>query len=333
MKRMVTVMALITLFCFSSAAQKKHFERVEKLPEGEQVRHSIGSFFGGIKDGNVEEFTFDAPYEVVWPAVKRVAETFAKTGKRPVTAIEEENGRIQNGVITQNAFIGAGPGAWLDLFLSEATQVSTTKTKVSIMRKVVEKEITGDREIKTQWSNGKLERYLLTQIEDEIKNSGATTASNVDVSNEPMKSLAGKYIKKGKPTDYIEFKSNGTFSGWEYGMAQKGNFRLDGNAVIMNLGGVLEIKGDISGDTITWESDNSVYVKEGSAAASSISSDVLTNSDVLKMIEAKLPDSIIIAKIRTSACKFDTSTDALIKLKQAGVSDAIIQAMVEAALK
>jgi hypothetical protein len=57
----------------------------------------------------------------------------------------------------------------------------------------------------------------------------------------------------------------------------------------------------------------------------------LTNDDVVKMVQVKLGDGVIIAKIKSSACKFDTSTDALIKLKEAGVSDAVMQAMAEAA--
>jgi len=56
----------------------------------------------------------------------------------------------------------------------------------------------------------------------------------------------------------------------------------------------------------------------------------LTNDDVIKMVQAKLPDAVIVAKIKSSPCKFDTSTDALIKLKQAGISDAVMQAMAEA---
>jgi hypothetical protein len=48
------------------------------------------------------------------------------------------------------------------------------------------------------------------------------------------------------------------------------------------------------------------------------------------MVQAKLGDAVIVAKIKSSPCKFDTSTDALIKLKQAGVSDAVLQAMAEA---
>ena len=56
----------------------------------------------------------------------------------------------------------------------------------------------------------------------------------------------------------------------------------------------------------------------------------LTNSDVVKMAKVKLADGIIVSKIKSSACNFDTSVDALVKLKEAGVSDAVIQAMNDA---
>ncbi len=55
----------------------------------------------------------------------------------------------------------------------------------------------------------------------------------------------------------------------------------------------------------------------------------LTNDDIIKLVQGKLPDSIIIAKIQSSACAFDTGTDALIKLKQAGVSDMVLDVMVK----
>jgi hypothetical protein len=58
--------------------------------------------------------------------------------------------------------------------------------------------------------------------------------------------------------------------------------------------------------------------------------EVLTNSDVVKMVKVKLADGIIISKIKASACNFDTSVDALVKLKEAGVSDPVIQAMHDA---
>jgi hypothetical protein len=55
----------------------------------------------------------------------------------------------------------------------------------------------------------------------------------------------------------------------------------------------------------------------------------LTNEDIIKLVQVKLPDSRIIAKIKSSACAFDTSADGLDRLKQAGVSDAIVLAMLE----
>ncbi|MGA2000820.1 MAG: hypothetical protein ABSG52_12560 [Terriglobales bacterium] len=58
--------------------------------------------------------------------------------------------------------------------------------------------------------------------------------------------------------------------------------------------------------------------------------EVLTNGDVVKMAKAKLGDAIIISTIRASACNFDTSVNAMVKLKEAGVSDPVIQAMRDA---
>jgi hypothetical protein len=58
--------------------------------------------------------------------------------------------------------------------------------------------------------------------------------------------------------------------------------------------------------------------------------EVLTNSDVVKMAKAKLGDGIIIGTIKTTACNFDTSVNAMVKLKEAGVSDRVIQTMRDA---
>ncbi len=59
-------------------------------------------------------------------------------------------------------------------------------------------------------------------------------------------------------------------------------------------------------------------------------SEVLTNADVMRMMEAKLTDDLIVSKIKASTCSCDTSVDAILKLKNAGVSDTVIQAMVTA---
>jgi len=56
----------------------------------------------------------------------------------------------------------------------------------------------------------------------------------------------------------------------------------------------------------------------------------LTNDDVIRMLQAKTPDAVVVAKIRSSPGQFDTSTDAVPKLKQAGASDTVLRAMAEA---
>ena len=54
---------------------------------------------------------------------------------------------------------------------------------------------------------------------------------------------------------------------------------------------------------------------------------LLKNDDIVKMVQAGLDDTIIIAKIKSSQCDFDTSTDSLISLKKRGVSSAVLTAM------
>ena len=54
----------------------------------------------------------------------------------------------------------------------------------------------------------------------------------------------------------------------------------------------------------------------------------LTNSDVVRMLKAGLPPDIIIQTVSSSEPRFDVSADALIALKNDGVPDGVIQAMV-----
>ena len=56
--------------------------------------------------------------------------------------------------------------------------------------------------------------------------------------------------------------------------------------------------------------------------------EIFTNDEVISLTKAGLASSIIISKIQTSKTNFDTSADALIKLKQNGVGDDVIAAMI-----
>ncbi len=66
------------------------------------------------------------------------------------------------------------------------------------------------------------------------------------------------------------------------------------------------------------------------SAASAFAQEVMKNSDVISLVKAGLSNSIVIDKIRGSKTDFDLSTDALILLKQSGVSDDVVGAMLAA---
>ena len=49
--------------------------------------------------------------------------------------------------------------------------------------------------------------------------------------------------------------------------------------------------------------------------------ETMTNDEVITLVQNGLNSSIVVNKIRSSKTNFDLSTDSLIKLKKAGVSD------------
>jgi hypothetical protein len=57
---------------------------------------------------------------------------------------------------------------------------------------------------------------------------------------------------------------------------------------------------------------------------------VLMNQDVLAMLKSGLPAEIVAAKIKASHCDFNTDVATLKNLKQVGVPDSVVLAMVEA---
>jgi hypothetical protein len=57
----------------------------------------------------------------------------------------------------------------------------------------------------------------------------------------------------------------------------------------------------------------------------------LTNDDIVTMVQAGLPQDVVIEKIKASKTAFDTSPDALVALKKAGISGDIIRVMVNPA--
>ncbi len=63
---------------------------------------------------------------------------------------------------------------------------------------------------------------------------------------------------------------------------------------------------------------------------SSAPTSALSNSDIVSMTKVGLPSDVLVAKIKSSISKFDTSPAALSQLKTSGVADGVILAMVQA---
>lgn len=56
---------------------------------------------------------------------------------------------------------------------------------------------------------------------------------------------------------------------------------------------------------------------------------VLTNTDIVKMVKAGLPESIIVREIQMSRADFSTGPNALIELKKQGASEGILGAVLD----
>jgi hypothetical protein len=65
-----------------------------------------------------------------------------------------------------------------------------------------------------------------------------------------------------------------------------------------------------------------------SSTASVFVQEVMTNETVIQMVKAGLSESVILAKMRSSPTKFDTRTESLIALKQAGTPEKVMQAII-----
>jgi len=85
----------------------------------------------------------------------------------------------------------------------------------------------------------------------------------------------------------------------------------------------------IQGTNLTDPSGQTWALRTASVPIAS-SGPALRNEDIIQLAKVGIDDRTIIAKIESSKCQFDTSTDALIQLRQSGVSAPVLKAMVGA---
>ena len=141
--------------------------------------------------------------------------------------------------------------------------------------------------------------------------------------------LPATYVSAQVATDKLQLNTDNTFSLQSAGETYQGTFTVTGNELELNISDGTKSTATIQGNTLTDSNSQTWVLREQSATAAS-SGATLQNEDVIKMVKAGLGDDLIIAKIGSSKCQFDTSTDALIQLKQSGVSAAVLKAILGA---
>ena len=142
--------------------------------------------------------------------------------------------------------------------------------------------------------------------------------------------LPSSYANAQTPSDRLRLNADNTFSLQEAGQAYSGTFVVNGGALKLSISGGSETTVTIQGNNLTDSSGQTWVLAEQSMPAVAAEA-IVHNEEVIKMVKAGLDDALVIAKIASSKCQFDTSTDALIQLKQSGVSAAVLKAMVDAA--
>ena len=143
----------------------------------------------------------------------------------------------------------------------------------------------------------------------------------------PLK-LPSTYVSAQAQADQLQLSGDHTFSLQEAGQTYRGTFtQNDGRLELTIAETNTKTTATIQGNNLTDSSGQTWVLREQSAAAAAGGA-TLQNEDVVKMAKAGFDDGTIIAKIGSSKCQFDTSTDALIQLKDSGVSAAVIRAIV-----
>jgi hypothetical protein len=129
------------------------------------------------------------------------------------------------------------------------------------------------------------------------------------------------------PTDTLQLKADHSFSLQEAGQSYHGTFVVSGNNVELSIiESKINTTATIQGSKLV-DSGGQTWALQESSPGTAPGDAMLQNEDIIKMVKQGINDLFIIAKINSSKCHFDTSTDALIRLKQGGVSAAVIKAI------
>jgi hypothetical protein len=208
----------------------------------------------------------------------------------------------------------------------ETIRDALTRKQIDAIRIVLAGDVRIDKSVNDKDGKKMMDKFLCFYHSLE-KNGIGTSAAGLQPVPPMDAAIPGKYIRKDKPSDYIELNPDGTFSLQQDGKGHGGNYNVQADTITVQVLNAPASSLRVSGNTLV-EPDGTIWEKQGETQKVPAAAQ-LTNEQIIQMVAAKLPDDVIIAAIRKSASKFDLTPDALIKLKTAGVSDAVLRAMVQ----
>lgn len=160
--------------------------RVEQPPSGMQIKELASATATQSHRSRVST-SYPASYDLVWDAALRVVPKLEKLGELPVSKYDKPHGRIEVRETHTTPQDGPQTSAedlsfkgWKDDFLIEVRRVSDAETKVTVHRTVLGIPgfracrghrgcIRPRRAYEPEESNGEIEDWVLTQIQDELK--------------------------------------------------------------------------------------------------------------------------------------------------------------------
>lgn len=155
-----------------------------------------------------------------------------------------------------------------------------------------------------------------------------TKRPGVDPSGTPPLKLPATYVKPHSAGDQLQLKSDNSLLLQEAGQTYHGTFVTNGNTIDLDISET-NVKSTVTiRDNNLIDSNGQSWILQQQPVVTASGGATLQNEDIVKMAKAGLDDATILSKIQKSQCQFDISTDALIQLKQDGVSASVINAMV-----
>lgn len=154
-------------------------------------------------------------------------------------------------------------------------------------------------------------------------------ASTVDLAT-----VAGQYVNRENPADYFQLGTDGmSFSALSGTLKYSVQGELlsflapEGKAFQLKNGSLARIiQGRLTGTTYV-SSEGATYERVANPPPAAATQ--LTVDQIVKMVEAKIPDDVIVASITKSGRRYDLTPEDWIRLKAAGASDAVLRAIVK----